>query len=164
MAETIGGAFEEMSVAALLGAVHAQFPGKKGQPDFGAIAKALGVTRRTPERWYTKGKETRSPSKTHQDKLKRLLKRPARVRVQGEFEKDTPRRDKKGKPIPGSQEQPRQRDILIPPDRDMTPEELANLQDELAVSEENAFEYLFADLYGFLPNRVINPSYTLIVR
>lgn len=147
MASTIGGAFAAISPTDLLSAMREQFGGNAK-----AMAAALGLTPRAVQRYYTHGKEQRKPSVKTLDKMKRLLH--GRMHVQGQFEKDSPKRRKDG--TIASQADVRQRAIEI----ELSADDMAAIEDALRVSEDSAYEELFG-VYGFIPDRVMGARYTL---
>lgn len=66
----------------LLSDLRGQFTGKQWAANMG---KALGVSPRTAQRWYTTGKEQRKPSQAVKEKAAVLTPKPLTVRIHGEF-------------------------------------------------------------------------------
>lgn len=148
MAASILEAYADLKATDLLAALHQMYMRQDGKPDFDAIAKDLGVTRRAVERWYTSAAQQRKPGPQSLEKMKRIL--PKRFRVHGTYTVDSPKRRQAGQ-APDT----RTRTFTIPPDRDLELDEAEEIYD-LAHSgeddaEDTALQLLFF-LYGFEPD------------
>jgi transcriptional regulator with XRE-family HTH domain len=143
MVQSVVAAYHEMSKGDLLAAMRGQFP------NLTQMAKVLGVTPRTAQRWYTGGKEQRSPSKKMQEKMKRLL--PAKANVKGKFYFDTP----------GFRESPDSRDRNI--DFSIAAKDMARIQDAILAGDDELAYEIFFEAYGMAaPDTVIGGDYTLV--
>lgn len=88
MAQTLVGAWREISQEDILQVMYGQYDSAA------ALARALGISDRGAQRWFTEGTEKRSPSKKNLDKMRKLI--PAlHVRITGLFLWDTPRDSKR---------------------------------------------------------------------
>lgn len=88
MARSIIGAWAEMEKAEVLGVIDIMFPSKA------ELARKVGVSDRSAQRWFTEGSEKRGISEKNLQKIKQLL--PAvLVNVKGLFRWDSPKNSKR---------------------------------------------------------------------
>lgn len=126
-----------------MSAFHAAFGGNTRQ-----MAAVLGVSQRSAQRYYTGGKEQRSPSLSTRAKMARHI--GAQARVQGQFYFDTP----------GFRSSPdtRDRDIHF----DISPQDMARVQDALAAGNDDLANEIFFEACGMAaPDDVIGAAYKL---
>lgn len=132
MARSIIGAWDAMDKAGILAVIDATYPSKA------ELARQVGVSDRSAQRWFTEGSEKRGISASNLEKLKQLL--PAvEIRITGLFLWDSPK---------GSKRTPdqRARDITFAVGQDYMPALVAAI---LAGDEERA-EAVALEAYGMI--------------